>query len=322
MQKFKITQKRSAELIQIAISLLTIASILCAVILFLFPLSAENKLAIFGFDLFVVGVLAADFIKRLAASPDRSRFLARHWRELPAMLPLVLLALVNSLVPSMDLRFLYFITFFRLIRLYDILKYFRRNEFIYMSAIVIITLIFSSISAYFVERNAPGATITSPGLALWWAASTMTTVDYGDVVPVTVPGKIIAVIVMITGIGVLWTFVAAAASTIVSKRVPAEKAADQSCADPSIKNAPASPSQDLSKPEKETGLDTQGNSTAHLAPPGDNNVFENAASQNAAVGLVAVLKKLNANDLDQLIDLLKTLRDEREKVGNLGSSAV
>lgn len=36
--------------------------------------------------------------------------------------------------------------------------------------------------------------------ALWWAFSTVTTVGYGDIVPVTLMGKIIAILLMITGI--------------------------------------------------------------------------------------------------------------------------
>ena len=39
------------------------------------------------------------------------------------------------------------------------------------------------------ERNAPGSSITSFGAAVWWAFCTITTVGYGDYVPVTVPGR-------------------------------------------------------------------------------------------------------------------------------------
>ena len=37
------------------------------------------------------------------------------------------------------------------------------------------------------------------GVALWWSAQTVTTVGYGDVVPTTVGGRIIAALVMFSG---------------------------------------------------------------------------------------------------------------------------
>ena len=68
---------------------------------------------------------------------------------MPAMLPLVLFAYVNDQIAGVDLSILSFITFFRLFRLYGMLKYFRRNEFIYLSAFLAMTTIFGSISIYF-----------------------------------------------------------------------------------------------------------------------------------------------------------------------------
>jgi voltage-gated potassium channel len=62
------------------------------------------------------------------------------------------------------------------------------------------------------ERHAPGANIKSFGDALWWAAVTMATVGYGDYYPVTVPGRLLAVVLMIGGVAVVGT----SSATIVS----------------------------------------------------------------------------------------------------------
>lgn len=53
------------------------------------------------------------------------------------------------------------------------------------------------------ERGAPGATILTFGDAVWWAASTLSTVGYGDVAPVTTGGRTIAVGLMACGLGLL-----------------------------------------------------------------------------------------------------------------------
>jgi voltage-gated potassium channel len=62
------------------------------------------------------------------------------------------------------------------------------------------------------EEGATGASITSGASAFWWALVTMTTVGYGDYVPVTFPGQVVAMFLMIFGVGIfviLTNFVAA-----------------------------------------------------------------------------------------------------------------
>jgi voltage-gated potassium channel len=57
----------------------------------------------------------------------------------------------------------------------------------------------------------------SVGSGLWWAVQTVTTVGYGDHVPVTVPGRLVAAFVMLVGIGFLTVITAAITSTFVSR---------------------------------------------------------------------------------------------------------
>ena len=69
-----------------------------------------------------------------------------------------------------------------------------------------------ALAVYSVERGAPGSTITDFGTALWWAFVTVTTVGYGDFSPVTFQGKIIAVVLMFTGIALIGIVTATLAS--------------------------------------------------------------------------------------------------------------
>lgn len=70
----------------------------------------------------------------------------------------------------------------------------------------------------------------SVGSGLWWAVQTVTTVGYGDDVPTTAPGKLLATLVMLLGIGFLTVITAAITSTFVShsRREPGATAADTS----------------------------------------------------------------------------------------------
>jgi voltage-gated potassium channel Kch len=55
------------------------------------------------------------------------------------------------------------------------------------------------------------------GSGLWWAVQTSTTVGYGDNVPTTVAGRLVAAFVMLVGIGFLTVITAAITSTFVSR---------------------------------------------------------------------------------------------------------
>jgi voltage-gated potassium channel len=57
----------------------------------------------------------------------------------------------------------------------------------------------------------------SIGSGLWWAAQTVTTVGYGDDVPVSFAGRLLAVAVMLIGIGFLTVITAAITSTFVAR---------------------------------------------------------------------------------------------------------
>ena len=102
----------------------------------------------------------------------------------------------------------------RVIRIIRILRAFRSTRhlvaFLYrhrtrgLALTVVLTgfvlLIFSSIGVLVFEDEKE-SNIRTPFDAMWWAVSTMTTVGYGDKVPVTVEGKIVAMILMVTGVG-------------------------------------------------------------------------------------------------------------------------
>ena len=60
-------------------------------------------------------------------------------------------------------------------------------------------------------------TYPSIGTGLWWAAQTVTTVGYGDNVPTSLAGRLVAVLVMFVGIGFLTVVTAAITSTFVAQ---------------------------------------------------------------------------------------------------------
>lgn len=58
---------------------------------------------------------------------------------------------------------------------------------------------------------------------LWWSVVTMTTVGYGDITPTTIPGRLIGVVLMFCGIGILSMITATIASFLVERQLTRER---------------------------------------------------------------------------------------------------
>ncbi|HMH96902.1 MAG TPA: cyclic nucleotide-gated ion channel [Bradyrhizobium sp.] len=86
--------------------------------------------------------------------------------------------------------------------------------------IFLMVLFLAAVSVYFLERDVQPATFGSVPAALWWAIATLTTVGYGDVVPITPLGRVVAAVVMICGLGVfgLWTGILATGFAAETRR--------------------------------------------------------------------------------------------------------
>lgn len=160
-------------------------------------------------------VFLADYIARLYLATDRGRWFLRHLLDLavvalPLLRPLRLLRLV-VLVAALQKA---------------IGGAIRGRVIVYTACSVVLLVYVASLAILDAERYEPGSKITTFGDALWWSITTITTVGYGDLSPVTSTGRVIAVVLMIGGISLVGVVTATLASWIV-QRVAAEDTAQQ-----------------------------------------------------------------------------------------------
>ena len=206
--------------LDIIVASLTVISLVIVLIDYILTLSTSQKLVVYLFDLAVVICLAWDFSSRIKGSSHKTSYVLKHWYEFPAMLPLILYTVVDtSTLMGVIIHNLRFITFFRLIRLYNLLSLIGGSEFIYLAGFSIFTIVFGAIGIYLVEPGNPNANIKNLDDAFWWAVSTISTVGYGDVYPVTTAGRIIATIIMFSGIGILGTFISTVGAKLISNKL-------------------------------------------------------------------------------------------------------
>jgi voltage-gated potassium channel len=102
-------------------------------------------------------------------------------------------------------------------------RLFGRRKFHY-TLLIATAVVFMGASGVFLFESESNRSIGSFGDALWWAVVTATTVGYGDVSPVTLEGRLIAVVLMLTGIGVIGLFTATVASVFFEEEKESEMA--------------------------------------------------------------------------------------------------
>jgi voltage-gated potassium channel len=106
------------------------------------------------------------------------------------------------------------------------LRQLRRVVFLESGALLSVLVLFlmvlflGSVAEYFLERDVQPQTFGNVPAALWWAVVTLTTTGYGDVVPITPLGRMVAAVVMICGLGVfgLWTGILATGFAAETRR--------------------------------------------------------------------------------------------------------
>ena len=161
---------------------------------------------VWAVDWAIWGLFVVDYVVRLCLADNRWHWFLRHLLDfaivtLPLLRPLRLL---------------------RLLVLIEVLQKaigdaFRGRIVVYTVSGVVLLIYTSSLAVFDKERYLHGATINSFGKALWWSITTVTTVGYGDVYPVTNTGRVIAVLLMIGGISLVGVVTAALASWIIER---------------------------------------------------------------------------------------------------------
>ncbi len=150
-------------------------------------------------------ILAGEFAARWWLAPRKLDFLRRHPLDLAA-------ALLPLFRPLRLLRLLSLLTLLDRVGRGSL----RGRVGLYVAASVTLIVLTASLAVLDAERGSRGP-IQSYGDALWWSIETVTTVGYGDMFPVTVAGRVVAAMLMLTGIGVLGVVTASVASWLVQR---------------------------------------------------------------------------------------------------------
>ncbi len=158
----------------------------------------------------MVGIFTVEYLLRVYVADKKTEYVFSFYGiiDFLAILPFYLST-------GLDLRA---IRIFRLLRLVQILKLFRYNqairrfqiafsiakeELILFGFVALILLYLSAVGIYYFENDAQPEQFKSVFHSLWWAVTTLTTVGYGDMYPITVGGRLFTFFVLMLGLGIV-----------------------------------------------------------------------------------------------------------------------
>jgi voltage-gated potassium channel len=169
----------------------------------LWELSPSEEALFLTLNWFIWVVFAIDLAIKLVVAPHRLAYLKRHWLE-------VLVVVVPFFRPLRILRVFIFgsrawVGTRRLVNVDFLLVY-------GIGLLIITATVVASV------EGGEGASIQSFPDALWWAMATITTVGYGDMVPISIVGRAMGYILMLGGIAFFSGITANLASFLVRGR--------------------------------------------------------------------------------------------------------
>ena len=197
------------------LAVLGVAWLVIAIIILTKNANGSSSKILVGILFGLWAVLLAEYLARLAVSPDRRGYLKRRWVE-----P------VTVVVPPFQGWHVFGIEEMSLLvregelRLEAIL---RHHSLFRVLIAAVATLVLGAWLVLLFEENIKGSNIHNFPDALWWAVVTVTTVGYGDRYPVSAGGRTVAVILMLIGIGLIGVLTATVASVFIKEHTDATK---------------------------------------------------------------------------------------------------
>jgi len=198
---------------QIAVLVLSLFVVVSLALELIVPFSPETMQVLLYVDTLICVVFFADFLQQFRSAPSKREYMKLGWLDL------------ISCIPLMD-----FNQFARIIRVVRLIKAIKSISMLTHALskdkaasslhFVIVTslmmMVFGSIYILYLERGIPGANIDTAADAFWWTFITITTVGYGDYFPVTFEGRVVAIVLITTGVGMFGSLTAVLSSWILS----------------------------------------------------------------------------------------------------------
>lgn len=206
-------EHRLSHAVNLFIIFLILLNVLCASLETVASLYESYRPEFRAIEVFSVGVFSIEYLLRFWSAPEDDRYKSRvdYFLSFNSVVDLLAIApFYLGLFLNLDLRALVAL---RLLRLLKLVRYFQplailgavmKAEFRgFMTAMFVLAILVfvAATGIYYFERDAQPDVFGSIPESMWWAIVTLTTLGYGDVIPVTMPGRTFAALITVMSIG-------------------------------------------------------------------------------------------------------------------------
>ncbi len=163
-------------------------------------------------DWIFIGIFTVEYILRIIISEKRIKYIFSYWGfiDFISIIPAYVALFVTGYQFILMIRILRLLRIFRILRLFEFMSEGKilaqamrasaRKIIIFMSFIFTIVVLLGTLM-YVVEHDNPG--FKSIPSSIYWGIVTITTVGFGDIVPLTALGKMISSFIMLTGYSII-----------------------------------------------------------------------------------------------------------------------
>jgi len=203
---------RAGRTFDLGLMLLILSSVIVVMLDSVDPLTRRYGTLFNWLEWIFTGLFTLEYILRLSCVRRPLAYASSFFGvvDLLAILPTYVAAFIPELALLIDVRVLRLLRIFRVLKLGPYMDEFRflarafadswRKILVFLSAVLTAVLVSGTVM-YVVEGPVNG--FTSIPMSVYWAVTTMTTVGFGDIVPHTAVGRLMASIMMLLGWGVL-----------------------------------------------------------------------------------------------------------------------
>ena len=211
------TLRSTANWIQISLALVVLINVTSLITSTIPGLLIKYFHVFLWIEIISVSIYVLEYLIRLWTCVENPKYHHPLWGRInylrSPMALIDLVAIIPSLIPLWGIQHL---KFFRLLLLLRILKLThydkgykiifrvfqeRKEPLIVSFAFVSAWVICASSIMFLIENEAQPDVFSSIPATIWWAVITLTTVGYGDMIPITPVGKFLAILIAFTGMG-------------------------------------------------------------------------------------------------------------------------
>ena len=204
------SDSRRGRFFDLFIQILIILSLVAFSIETLPNLDSRYQSILNNFEIFSVIIFSIEYLLRVFLTKSFLKYMFSFFGiiDFLAILPFYLST-------GIDLRSIRIFRLFRLFRIFKLFKYNKaldrinsafneiKNELVIFLVATTFLIYFASIGIYYFENPVQPELFKSVFHSMWWAVTTLTTVSYGDMYPITTGGKIFTTLIIFIGIGMI-----------------------------------------------------------------------------------------------------------------------